>query len=197
MAYHYRNLVLETSEDVYKPAEDSLLLAGNVVVEGGSVLDIGTGTGIQALNAAKDAEYVVGVDINPAAVELARRNAQANGIGNVKFIVSDLFENVEGRFDTVIFNPPYLPVSEDGSLAKAWSGGHDGVEVIDRFIKQVKGHLNQRGRVFLLASSVNNLDDVLVEFGGECLQARVIAKEKLFFEELCVVSAFLSGGNNV
>jgi release factor glutamine methyltransferase len=188
MAYHYRDLVLETSDDVYVPAEDSELLANHVRASG-HVLDIGTGSGIQALAAAKGAERVLGIDVNPKAVELATRNAKSNGITNAEFRLSDMFSNVEGRFDTVIFNPPYLPVSEVGDLERSWSGGRMGRELIDRFIGVVKEHLNPGATIYLLVSSLNEPEHVIQELRSRGFEAEVIATDGLFFEELHVLSA--------
>jgi len=189
MPVHYKGLVLETSDDVYVPAEDSFLLADNLGVGGGRVLDVGTGCGLQALVAARSADYVLGVDVNPAAVELARRNAEANGIGNAGFRVSDLFDCVGGRFDYIVFNPPYLPVRDEGGVTKAWAGGALGVELISRFIDGAGGHLNPGGAVALLVSSLNDVDEVMEGMRARGFTPAVKASRKLFFEELYVVRA--------
>jgi len=75
----------------------------------GTILDLGTGCGVQALRAAAHAKSVVGVDANIRAVNVARFNAQLNDIANVEFLESDFFSAVHGRqFDRVIGNPPFL-----------------------------------------------------------------------------------------
>ncbi len=183
---------LETSEGVYKPAEDSFLLAENLDVRRGDrVLEVGTGTGVIALTAAEKAEYVLGVDVNPDAVELAGKNAESNGIANVEFMVSDLFENVDGVFDLIVFNPPYLPVEgEDG----AWSGGGTGREVIDRFLAGAAEHLKPGGRMRLLISSFNDVGLVVEKMGRLGFTVEVAAEEKLFFETLCVLSGVYKTG---
>ncbi|MDD5111936.1 MAG: methyltransferase, partial [Candidatus Altiarchaeota archaeon] len=131
MTLHYKNLKLELSKDVYEPAEDSFLLADAIVVNAGErVLDMGTGTGILALLASANASRVLGIDINPSAVTLAQKNAKQNNITNAEFRFGDLFSGVDGKFDVIIFNPPYLPLEEEGLLARAWSGGKNGIEVL-------------------------------------------------------------------
>jgi release factor glutamine methyltransferase len=189
MTGHYLDLVLETTNDVYMPAEDSFLLADNLDVRDGRVLDVGTGCGIQALAAAGCAEYVLGVDVNPQAVALARRNASRNNIRNVEFRVSDLFENVDGFFDQVIFNPPYLPVDDEGGLTKSWAGGDKGLEVTSRFIEGAPRHLKPSGGITLLISGVNGVDDVMGNLRGDGFTPEIKAKKKLFFEELYIVWA--------
>jgi len=192
MTYHFKDLALETADDVYVPAEDSILLAENVKANG-RVLDIGIGTGIQALNAARTAVEVLGVDINPRAVRLAESNAKANNIKNATFRISDLFQNTEGLFDTIIFNPPYLPVDDDGPLGKAWAGGRMGTDTINRFIDEAGSHLNRNGRIFLLVSSFNSLEDVIARFRKRGLKAEAVAHRRMFFEELYVVCAVYKG----
>ncbi|MFH0862653.1 MAG: HemK2/MTQ2 family protein methyltransferase [Candidatus Altiarchaeota archaeon] len=190
MAVHYKKLVLETSDEVYHPAEDSFLLADSVKAGWGRVLDVGTGTGIQALNAARYAEHAAGVDLNPAAVELAKRNAKANGIRNAEFWVSDLFSEVNGRFDLIVFNPPYLETEAENMLERAWAGGKLGVEVINRFIDEAGGHLLPEGRIMLLISSINRLEEVMKRFEKNGYNAEIAARQKIFFEELYVLTAW-------
>lgn len=74
-----------------------------------TVLDLGTGGGVQALLAAAHSRRVVGIDYNARAVEFARFNAGLNGIENCEFIQGDALEPVRGRaFDLVVSNPPFV-----------------------------------------------------------------------------------------
>ena len=185
---YYRNLHLEVSETVYEPAEDSFLLADNLLVrKGDKVLDVGTGSGIIALAAAEKAAHVIGVDVNPEAVACARKNAKRNGIRNAEFRVSNLFENVSGKFDAIAFNPPYLP----GRSVKdeAVDGGAMGRALIEAFIKEDGGHLKPDGRIFLLASSLNEPAFIIKKFAEEGFRAQSVAEKKLFFEKLVILSA--------
>ena len=138
---------------------------------------------------ARKADFVLGVDINPKAVELARRDAELNGIKNVEFRVSDLFENVDGRFDVITFNAPYLPGKPEGPIDFALVGGETGREVIDLFITEVKSHLNPRGRVYLVQSSITGIEETLKRFEDEGFEARVISRKHLFFEDIVVIVA--------
>jgi methylase of polypeptide subunit release factors len=74
-----------------------------------SVLDVGTGSGTQALLAASHSTGVIGVDVNPRALQLAQLNADLNGVGNVEWRDGDRFEPVgDEQFDLVVSNPPYI-----------------------------------------------------------------------------------------
>ena len=78
------------------------------VSEADRVLDMGTGSGVNAILAAAVSPDVVAVDNNPRAVEAALRNAEANGVtSRVRVVEGDLFDRVEGRFDLVVFDPPF------------------------------------------------------------------------------------------
>ncbi|WP_456420686.1 HemK2/MTQ2 family protein methyltransferase [Thermococcus sp.] len=186
----YYGLRILLDEDVYEPAEDTFLLAETVNVEPGeTALDMGTGTGLIALIMARKADFVIGVDINPKAIELARRNAELNGIRNVEFRVSDLFENVSGKFDVITFNAPYLPGKPEGPIDFALVGGETGREVIDRFIDEVPRYLEEKGRVYLVQSSITGIDETLWRFEKAGLRADVVAKRHVFFEDIVVVQA--------
>jgi len=187
MTVYVGNLEVKTSDAVYNPAEDSLLLAKHVRGAKGRVLDVGTGTGIQAMVAAQTAEYVLGVDINPYAVSLAAENAKNNILKNIEIIESDLFDNVKRRFDLIVFNPPYLAVNELGQLAKSWSGGEDGVEVINRFLSGVSGYLEDEGQTLIVLSSVNKPDKVKDMLSQQGYKVEEVECERFFYERIYVV----------
>jgi release factor glutamine methyltransferase len=190
-----RDLRITTHPDVYGPDEDSYLLAENMKTPNGSrVLDVGTGTGILALTAAKNASSVIGVDVNAKAVALAKENAKENGIKNAEFREGDLFSAVkEEKFDVVVFNPPYLPVEEYDILGKAWSGGNGGMEVIRRFLAEAPNHLTENGMILLLLSSLNDFDEVKKLLSGHGMVQEIVAEKKFFFETLVVVRCCFSG----
>ena len=109
----FMGLLLHFSESVM-PLEESAEGDGyhqavaREVGTGLRVLDMGTGSGVSALLAARAGADVVAVDINPEAVACAKANAERNGLGHrISFLHGDLFEGVEGDFDLIIFDPPF------------------------------------------------------------------------------------------
>ncbi|MBL8173357.1 MAG: methyltransferase, partial [Bryobacterales bacterium] len=87
-----------------------------------SAFDLGCGAGTLALLLARDADRVVGSDINARAVAMAQANAALNGIGNAEFVTGDMYAPVEGqRFDLLLSQPPYYPV-KDTTLTFLHSG---------------------------------------------------------------------------
>jgi release factor glutamine methyltransferase len=173
-------------EPVYQPAEDSYLLLRHVErLASGDVLDMGTGSGIQAVAAAqkRDVTMVTSVDINPAAlIEAERRGKAAGVLGKMRFILSDLFSCVEGVFDWIVFNPPYLP-SEGGADEASWAGGKDGGSIIRRFLAEAHGHLKPGGSILIVYSSLTGLEEK--DFEG--YRVDVLEEVPLFFETIACV----------
>jgi release factor glutamine methyltransferase len=139
------------------------------------IADVGTGSGILAICAAKElpSAGVVALDISPAALELARRNATDHGVADrVEWIESDLLAALpaERRFDFVISNPPYVATAEMASLARdvveyeprlALEAGSSGAEVIARLIPQ--SALRLRGGGYLLMEISPQLEGAVVQ----------------------------------
>lgn len=191
MFIEYGGLRIKLHSQVYEPAEDTFLLARNLLVREGDVaLDVGTGTGIIALLMAIKARQVLGVDINPFAVELARENARINGIKNVEFQVSDLFEMVDGKFDVITFNAPYLPGEPEELIDLALVGGETGREVLDRFIGEVPRYLKPGGVVQIVQSSITGVEETLEKLASAGLTPEVAARERYFFEEIVLINAY-------
>lgn len=176
---------LETSDDVYGPREDSFLLARAADgYNGDRLLEVGTGTGVVAAVTGSGFESVTAVDIDPAAVEIARKNLPDADVKQ-----SDLFENVDGEFDLVLFNPPYLPSEKPLQQERAWNGGENGREVVTRFIQGLPDHLAPGGAALILVSSLTGLDEVRDLLDDQGLTSDRVDSEKLFFEELVVLEA--------
>jgi len=171
----------------YQPEEDSYLLSE--VIKNHlpkflkkhhklKFLEIGSGSGIQletALSQGIKKENIFSCDINSTAVRYCR------GLG-FNCIKSNLFSNIKGQFDLIIFNPPYLPKNslEPKDSRMATTGGKLGSEVINEFLRQATLHLAKEGKIFLLVSSLTRG----IDFEG--YEKKIISHKKIFFEELIV-----------
>lgn len=178
---------LDMAEDpeVYPPSEDSIFLTESLDIRiGEKVLEIGTGSGIVSIQCALNGADVVCGDINPRAVALARRNAAANGV-DIDVRETDVYSNIKGRFDTIVFNLPYLPVEDEGELAKAWSGGPDGLGPLPRLLEGAPEHLLPDGRVVVVVSSL--MDRAGLDKTLEGYEVKVLGELPLFFERLQVL----------
>jgi release factor glutamine methyltransferase len=195
--------MLETSPDVYSPAEDSFLLARNATACRGRILEIGCGTGIVSLHCARAnaSNIVEGVDISNAAVVLANKNAKQNKIANARFYESDFFSNIDTKanekYDWILFNAPYLPTSEyekvKGKINFAFDGGENGRDVIEKFIGLAPSHLKKGGSVLLIASSLSGIDEICKCFSEKGFNTEIIDEEHFFFEKLVVIRAIFNG----
>jgi len=172
---------------IYEPREDSFLMEKAVKKYAyGKVLDMGTGSGIQAIAAAKNKNVrsITAADINKEAIMNTLQIAMKKGIP-LSILQSNLFENIDEKFDTIIFNPPYLP-SDPKLKDLTLDGGKEGYELIQKFLKQAKKHLEKNGIILLLFSSLtdkNKVKDILTK---NKYKYKEIDKLNLDFEELYI-----------
>jgi len=178
-------------EEVYEPREDSYLLQECIPqnLKGKKILDMGTGSGILAITAAKNGGDVTAVDISPEALKAAEKNAKRQNV-KIKFILSDLFENIAEKYDLIIFNPPYVPENEFDEkvgTSRIYSGGKSGREVLERFIKDVKRFLSENGEILIVISSLTGEKETFELFRKASFEARIVVREKVPWEELLVL----------
>lgn len=176
---------------VYQPAEDSRLLFEAVKKAGyGQLLEVGTGSGWVARRAAlvTDVDAVYASDINPHACQVTRAQSEVD-IGVVQANLTSCF--FEGVFDTVAFNPPYLPTDEsaewDDWMEQALSGGETGRKVIMPFLNVVGRVLNSEGIVLLVVSSLTNYEKVMNYAETRGFDYTKLIEESYPFETLTVV----------
>lgn len=167
---------------IYQPAEDSWLLAEHVkkYAKDKRVLDLGTGSGIQAKTAKQaGARSVLAVDINRKALAEVKKQ-------NIPTLHSNMFEKITEMFDLIICNPPYLPtdMQEDNESRMATTGGTRGDEWIRTFLAQAPKHLEEKGIILLLLSSLTPRSQILALLKKQKLGKKVIATQKLFMETL-------------
>ncbi len=120
----------------------------------GRALDVGTGSGVQALLAAKHAEQVVATDVNPRALAFTELGAALSGFGHVECREGSFFDPVEGEeFDLVVSNPPYV-ISPDAQLVYR-DGGLERDEVSRIAVTGAASHLAEGGLAMVLANWVH------------------------------------------
>jgi len=167
---------------IYQPAEDSYLLAKEVkkYSKGRKVLDVGAGSGILSKTALESgAKSTIALDISPEAVSFLK----SQGLSAVQ---SDLFSNIKEKFDLIVFNPPYLPKDkrEDKASQLATTGGKKGDEIILKFLKNVKSHLNKDGVTLILVSSLTPKKRICSILKKQELSYSIVSSSKLFMEKL-------------
>ncbi len=146
------------------------------------VLDLGTGSGIGALFAARWACSVVATDINPDAVRCAQINALAHHFEHrIETRLGDLFEPVRGeRFELVLFNPPYYRGEPRNLADYAWRSP----DTFDRFLRELPEHLTENGRALVVLSSDGEIAEALRS--AKHLAVRVVRQRDFINETLTV-----------
>ncbi len=178
---------LEVSKDVLIPRPDTEIIVEEALdiirkkdSEGISILDIGTGSGAIALALAGEisSAKVTATDISSAALALARKNARSLNLEDkIKFLQGDLFEPVDGIFDMIVCNPPYISEAEyrelpagvkDYEPPMALLAGQDGMEFYEKLIHQAPGHLQKNGWLLLEigAKQENQVRGLMEESGS-------------------------------
>ncbi len=190
MQFNYKNTDIKVTPEVYEPSEDSFLLAGAALTEirgAEKVLEIGCGSGIiSAVIKANTDATIVGIDINPHAVKCSKENG-------IEVIRGDLLSCIRGKFDIIIFNPPYIPtpVEErtDDWINTALDGGYDGRRIIFTFLEAAGKHLTDRGKILMLISSITGIEQVKSKLGSLNYAVKDSVQERYMFEQLLVVVA--------
>lgn len=131
----------------------------NDKVKKGRILDIGSGSGAISLALSYNLKNskVLGVDISKDAIDLSKENKKNLSINNVEFKESDIFSNVEGEFDIIVSNPPYINKKDFENLDKKLSyepqnallGGVDGLFFYRKIISNAKKFLSKNGKIYL------------------------------------------------
>src|SRR5262245_20716317 len=152
-----------------------------------NVLDVGTGTGIIALSAARaGAASVVAVDINPNAALSARENAAAHGYGDRMAVVcGDLLSALSPlpQFDVILSNPPFFPEEPIDVADRAWHAG-PGYRDIKALFEQARIRLAPGGRFYLLLSSDSDLGLIGALIEQAKFRARLVGRKSLLIESL-------------
>jgi len=182
---------------VYPPSEDSFLLAKEVrkyvlklTAEQKAklkILDMGSGSGIQAKKLIEEGinkKQILNADVaNEAIKELKKQKLQT--------IKTNLFSRIKKteRYDLVIFNAPYLPADKYDKQADT-TAGKKGYEVITRFLKQAKSHLEKNGAILLLFSSLSNPEEILEQAKKLKYAAEKLSEENMGMMETIFVYKF-------
>jgi len=165
----------------YPPSEDTFFLADYIKNEKGeSALDVGTGSGYLAALLEKSFSLVVGTDLSFNVLKkqeyFTTNNVCCNG--------ADALHNL---FDLVICNMPYL--NTDEILDIRTDGGRDGLEVPMKIIGSAKSRIKSGGKFIYVTSSLSNFKKLIACTKLDGFNVNILAKKKLFFEELILVKA--------
>ena len=181
----YKLIIEIDSTRVFPPSETTLALADAILkYKVSSVFDVGTGSGLLAMVAAKrGAKKVVALDINPSAIDIARKNSKLNGVENIRFVQGDIADEVHrGKFDLIVTNPPFMPmpkgsefVSDD--ILKAIHGGPEGTGCEILFAKHIRRYLKNNGVLLFPIPEFGNFGIIAVIVVGVIAAVLIIKKK--------------------
>ena len=188
MNIYFKNTNIKIAPDVYEPCEDSFLLAQAallIIQNSEKILEVGCGSGIiSAVIKNNTHARITALDINPHAAKCTKENG-------VDAIRGDLLSCIRGKFDIIIFNPPYLPTKDEERTSDwinvALDGGNDGREIINRFLEEACDHLVENGRIMILVSSFTGIEKVKSRMISLGYNVEEKSKERYNFEELLVI----------
>ena len=170
-----------SNNEPYAPAEDTYFLEDNLVNEKGkNALDIGTGSGYLTRTLSQNFSQVIGTDIDFDS--LINQNKKIKNR-----ICCDAADALNCKFDLIVCNMPYLQSDEISD--RRVDGGKEGVEVPLKIIKSAIKCLNDSGKMLFVTSSLSNYEKLMDESQKLGLELKIVAKKKLFFEELILVEA--------
>jgi release factor glutamine methyltransferase len=149
------------------------------------VLDMGTGSGVCALAAARHARSVVAVDISAAAVRCARANVLINQLEHkIEVLHGDLFAPVHERaFDVVLFNPPFVRGEPRSDADRAWHS----IDVPERFAAGLQHHLKPHGFALVLLSTFGDAAQFVGCFRDQGLEPSIVAEGTYVSEKLTLL----------
>jgi len=165
----------------YPPSEDTFFLVDNIENETGDfALDIGSGSGYLTKLLSENFSFVVGTDINYKVLKHQTYKTK-------NLVCCSGSDALSIKFDLIVCNLPYL--ATDKILDIATDGGAEGLEIPLKMIKSAIPCLNTAGKFLFVTSSLSNYQALIDATKKEGLAAKIIAKKKLFFEELILVEA--------
>jgi release factor glutamine methyltransferase len=191
LLFVYEGATFKVGDGAQPPKAGSLLFCRHLHPRPGErVLEIGTGIGLAAVQAARAGAHVIATDVVEAAVRCARENAVLNGVADrVDVRLGDGFEPVRGlAFDLICTSPPQMPTPADrertDAMAAADNGGRDGFRLLDRVIAGAPAHLRPGGRLVFTLFGFLGIKAALGKLADVGLEPSILGQETQAFPRI-------------
>ncbi|MDH3501936.1 MAG: methyltransferase domain-containing protein [Nitrosopumilus sp.] len=167
--------------DEYPPSEDTFFIASNIENEKGIMaLDVGSGSGYLTKLLSEKFSFVVGTDINFDVLKNQTYKTQ-------NIVCCNGGDAIMSKFDLIVCNLPYLATDE--ILDIATDGGLEGFEIPKKIFDSVINNIQKGGKFIFVTSTLSNYQRLIDYTKKLGLNSKIIAKKKLFFEELILVES--------
>jgi release factor glutamine methyltransferase len=169
------------ANEEYPPSEDTFFIAENIENEQGDfALDVGSGSGYLTKLLSENFSFVVGTDINFPVLTTQTYKTK-------NLICCNGSDALNIKFDFIVCNLPYLATNE--ILDIATDGGKEGFEIPKKIFDSVNNNLKENGKFVFVTSSLSNYQKLIDYVEKLGMKSRIVAKKKLFFEELILVES--------
>jgi release factor glutamine methyltransferase len=183
--YCYDQICIKVHPDVFPP---HLTISTKILLNfikpldlvGKSFLELGCGSGIIALFAAKKGAVVTASDVNQKALDFLIKNAKTNNL-IIETVYSDLFQNLSKSFDYIIINPPYYPKEPKNIKEKAWFCGEN-FEYFKKLFSQLTLFNNTNCTIYMILSQDCAIEHIIKMAEIEELKMQIIYETKQNFE---------------
>ena len=132
----------------------------------GDVLDLCSGSGVQAILSAKNANRVVAVELDEKSAQIAKFNTYINNVNEkVDVRIGNLYQVVDEneRFDFIVSNPPFIPIPKEIKFHMCGDGGEDGTLILNQIFYKCKSHLKPNGQVIIIGQCIGTKEKALIE----------------------------------